>query len=233
MPSGTRAFRTGRIRRRRVSVPFSMGTVLLLGSGSSIHEASTCFSPLLDGDGVASRARPRTSPWELRFQSPSRWGRCCFPITSRCHIVPLNVSVPFSMGTVLLRALQFSEAADSLVSVPFSMGTVLLRLMPPAHIARSRVSVPFSMGTVLLHFVEGLNHTGESRFSPLLDGDGVASSATAPIAAHVKCFSPLLDGDGVASTGAFTVTTTLTTVSVPFSMGTVLLLWISVEPFSR
>ncbi len=62
------------------------------------------FSPLLDGDGVASRLL-----WP--------------PI-----LVRLLVSVPFSMGTVLLRYTDVRQKSMALlVSVPFSMGTVLLR----------------------------------------------------------------------------------------------------------
>src|SRR6266852_4000645 len=36
------------------------------------------FSPLLDGDGVASLEGTRLAGPRLAFQSPSRWGRCCF-----------------------------------------------------------------------------------------------------------------------------------------------------------
>jgi hypothetical protein len=85
---------------------------------------------------------------------------------------------------------------------------------------RPSVSVPFSMGTVL-HLFDAPQPSVEimDRFSPLLDGDGVASHdpARAPLHAFAvsdgvaslltsarpraasECFSPLLDGDGVAS----------------------------------
>ncbi len=35
------------------------------------------FSPLLDGDGVASFILTIESAVQKLFQSPSRWGRCC------------------------------------------------------------------------------------------------------------------------------------------------------------
>ena len=158
-----------------VSVPFSMGTVLhrsaLAGAGVGFFSFSPlldgdgvasmmchcrrckheCFSPLLDGDGVASGvARPGRSA-ACSFQSPSRWGRCCIspePAPSR-------------------------RLAS--VSVPFSMGTVLHLPSPPPARRSCR------------------------RFSPLLDGDGVASAILVFVPTFPLCFSPLLDGDGVAS----------------------------------
>ena len=135
------------------------------------------------------------------FQSPSRWGRCCIA-ANRCRTgSAVPVSVPFSMGTVLHRSGPESMRRQLLiVSVPFSMGTVL-------HLDR--------LSTV----VDGTS----SRFSPLLDGDGVASRSGSNALAIVQVsvpfsmgtvlhhcasgqlwgyllgFSPLLDGDGVAS----------------------------------
>ena len=61
----------------RVSVPFSMGTVLHPDWFKCGFSCVTSFSPLLDGDGVASM---RSLTWiniKRPFQSPSRWGRCC------------------------------------------------------------------------------------------------------------------------------------------------------------
>ena len=60
-----------------VSVPFSMGTVLHRTAGAACNTAIFCFSPLLDGDGVASEQHRRIWHLILLFQSPSRWGRCC------------------------------------------------------------------------------------------------------------------------------------------------------------
>ena len=55
------------------------------------------------------------------------------------------------------------------------MGTVLLPNNQVRSRRRDTVSVPFTMGTVLL-LVGALEPLGRGyRFSPLLDGDGVAS----------------------------------------------------------
>ena len=61
------------------------------------------------------------------------------------------------------------------------------------------VSVPFSMGTVLHLLDLSRSSHGPLRFSPLLDGDGVASRMSGHAAPARHGFSPLLDGDGVAS----------------------------------
>jgi hypothetical protein len=102
-----------------VSVPFSMGTVLHLRCSIRKLRAvrNSCFSPLLDGDGVASR--------------PVR----------RCRRACGFVSVPFSMGTVLHRPRHTANAGSRPVvpfsmgdvSVPFSMGTVLHPLLELSH----------------------------------------------------------------------------------------------------
>ena len=137
--------------------------------------AHRCFSPLLDGDGVASSdASVRDRGIRHGFQSPSRWGRCCIDRAVTCRASLVQVSVPFSMGTVLHRRGARSSAADC------------------------------------------------TRFSPLLDGDGVASAKSAVAFADGACFSPLLDGDGVASTLSTHAEALDSSVSVPFSMGTVL-----------
>ena len=85
-----------------VSVPFSMGTVLLLRVAPTPEEPFACFSPLLDGDGVASGRQCCKQERRTPFQSPSRWGRCCFSVKIVGAIAAPGVSVPFSMGTVLL-----------------------------------------------------------------------------------------------------------------------------------
>ena len=184
---------------------------------------STRFSPLLDGDGVASMTTSRrreyiplvSVPFSMgtvlhqgfaqgfaqgfvQFQSPSRWGRCCIPSGLAAHGGQVVVSVPFSMGTVLHRELGDPIHDKLQVSVPFSMGTVL-------HLRAQAVPLP-----------------GHFGFSPLLDGDGVASVKTSRQQAFTRCFSPLLDGDGVASFEVLPNVAPLTYVSVPFSMGTVL-----------
>ncbi len=158
-----------------VSVPFSMGTVLHLEVMPDHVHLFLSFSPLLDGDGVASaKSRPSTQP-SARFQSPSRWGRCCiFTTLILCRAANI-VSVPFSMGTVLHHMdVLWYEHKFCFVSVPFSMGTVLhlvtsegnlinqIVFQSPSRWGRCcillfagvlflivLVSVPFSMGTVL------------------------------------------------------------------------------------
>ena len=143
--------------------------------------SGTCgFSPLLDGDGVASARRSRR-PFDCSpFQSPSRWGRCCIIAANRLRQGVLFVSVPFSMGTVLHRGEVDIEGCSSSVSVPFSMGTVLHRPRSTGVSGRSHVSVPFSMGTVLHLRRLASRSFPTSSFSPLLDGDGVASLPASP-----------------------------------------------------
>jgi len=54
-----------------------MGTVLRRVPLPVLLVHRQCFSPLLDGDGVASTPRCGAGPLMVSFQSPSRWGRCC------------------------------------------------------------------------------------------------------------------------------------------------------------
>jgi len=79
------------------------------------------------------------------------------------------------------------------------------------------------MGTVLLQVSRPEPLSLSQRFSPLLDGDGVASQLTKSDADGLEGFSPLLDGDGVASESGLMSCYPPYRVSVPFSMGTVLL----------
>src|ERR1700733_6651832 len=103
-----------------------------LATLAQLQDVDGRFSPLLDGDGVASPG-PQDNPLvSFLFQSPSRWGRCC-----------------------ILQIWMEERGRPRMVSVPFSMGTVLHRPSKP-----DRPAVLKS-------------------FSPLLDGDGVASFAAA------------------------------------------------------
>ena len=132
----------GKLRRngrQNVSVPFSMGTVLHL-SRAAENWATPSFSPLLDGDGVASTLTAPASARYSLFQSPSRWGRCCISFVPSCDHTSMQVSVPFSMGTVL-------------------------------HRGRGESPKRHALG-----------------FSPLLDGDGVASPAREVRAAEETLF---------------------------------------------
>src|ERR1700685_1380891 len=107
-----------------VSVPFSMGTVLHLDLPDFEDPDVEGFSPLLDGDGVASWDEMVSSVPIYPFQSPSRWGRCCINRSPVGPCVVLPVSVPFSMGTVLHQDFNDCPGFEVGVSVPFSMGTV-------------------------------------------------------------------------------------------------------------
>ena len=135
-----------------------------------------------------------------RFQSPSRWGRCCIDGNGSRSRTGGDVSVPFSMGTVLhpLRG-----EGRPLVLVRFSPlldGDGVASCKCPARSASPAVfQSPSRWGrcciglgvTFLLIFFH--------RFSPLLDGDGVASATWSGKQSAISGFSPLLDGDGVAS----------------------------------
>ena len=104
------------------------------------------------------------------------------------------------MGTVLHRPQSRSGVAvDDLFQSPSRWGRCCIATVETLVAGRYGVSVPFSMGTVL-------------HRAGVMDG-GRASC---------ECFSPLLDGDGVASRDMARVRRYLDAVSVPFSMGTVL-----------
>src|SRR5579871_2980193 len=134
-----------------VSVPFSMGTVLLRSSARFVCSKTPGFSPLLDGDGVASQVGPVRAEVISGFQSPSRWGRCCFDEGRGRVRFPALVSVPFSMGTVLLRRDAFFDTMPPVLFQSPSRWGRCCFVLRAATIARAWC------------------------FSPLLDGDGVAS----------------------------------------------------------
>src|SRR5713226_4593667 len=121
------------------------------------HAARKRFSPLLDGDGVASlTARPIPSRFRFQFQSPSRWGRCCFYSRRVEPSFQWPVSVPFSMGTVLLRGSKFgSNRAPRRRFSPLLDGDGVASSLAFGRLTAWRVSVPFSMGTVLLPLAAG------------------------------------------------------------------------------
>ena len=163
------------------------------------------FSPLLEGDGVAStsneflcaastcvsvpfsrgtvllplRIRGAIRGLSFKFQSPSRGGRCCFPFTCALE-VPMSYGFsPLLEGDGVASTKPEAERRYSaLVSVPFSRGTVLL----PAKAIRARYRSE-------LRF-QSPSRGGRCCFRerPILLNDGIPLS-----------FSPLLEGDGVAS----------------------------------
>jgi len=138
-----------------VSVPFSMGTVLLQALDDRQCVRFRRFSPLLDGDGVASRG--------------SRSSNAALP----------PVSVPFSMGTVLLLDAAAPAPEQSLrFQSPSRWGRCCFCGIAAHRTKTFSVSVPFSMGTVLLQGGRRVRKNRCARFSPLLDGDGVASPSS-------------------------------------------------------
>jgi hypothetical protein len=136
----------------RVSVPFSMGTVLHHYRNHPMagrRQIPLFQSPSRWGRCCIFQYFGHRAP-KRKFQSPSRWGRCCIIVTVVAAVTEKFVSVPFSMGTVLHQRLRSVESSLPCVSVPFSMGTVLHLLGHFAALAMMNwVSVPFSMGTVL------------------------------------------------------------------------------------
>ncbi len=72
----------------------------------SAARAITCFSPLLDGDGVASSNRGDGLAGEIRFQSPSRWGRCCIISTTDTAEKTLAFQSPSRWGRCCIVAVQ-------------------------------------------------------------------------------------------------------------------------------
>ena len=89
------------LAREKVSVPFSMGTVLHRKSSPSAQTGSGFQSPSRWGRCCISQSPEDTSTADCWFQSPSRWGRCCIRAACTHPPVGIIVSVPFSMGTVL------------------------------------------------------------------------------------------------------------------------------------
>src|SRR5579863_236550 len=108
------------------------------------------FSPLLDGDGVASRAGYEGRSVLVQFQSPSRWGRCCIHSDGDDCIKANIVSVPFSMGTVLHHRSHARKIATLIRFRPLLDGDGVASFTNLLFLNRNvLVSVPFSMGTVL------------------------------------------------------------------------------------
>ncbi len=103
-----------------------MGTVLhppLLAIRTRIRLS---FSPLLDGDGVASNAVLLLFLLLfLLFQSPSRWGRCCILSRFSFGMVTMKFQSPSRWGRCCIVIIEEAVAKMKAVSVPFSMGTVL------------------------------------------------------------------------------------------------------------
>src|ERR1700733_1010184 len=130
--------------------PSRWGRCCIARYGASTSLPRCCFSPLLDGDGVASWPMSDQGYYSRTFQSPSRWGRCCIWLSLRRSILPYRMfQSPSRWGRCCILLASLPLAATAFVSVPFSMGTVL-------HLP-----------------ADGSKPLDHSGFSPLLDGDGV------------------------------------------------------------
>ena len=90
-------------RLSRFQSPSRWGRCCIGDMGQGDHGICWGFSPLLDGDGVASPGSLTFAFLSTKFQSPSRWGRCCIAAQGQPTAISRTVSVPFSMGTVLHR----------------------------------------------------------------------------------------------------------------------------------
>ena len=104
------------------------------------------------------------------------------------------------MGTVLHHFLQVGIVGASWFQSPSRWGRCCIGTFGAGG---KRPATRFSPlldgdGVASMGTLEGITRK-LSRFSPLLDGDGVASSAARPGHTWKSGFSPLLDGDGVAS----------------------------------
>ena len=132
-----------------------MGTVFIFGGPTAASPDQLRFSPLLDGDGVASvggTASQDVAPL-LRFSPPSRWGLRCIQTN------PVELHTSDFRFSPLLDGDGVASAAGGL----------------PYENVRISVSVPFSMGKHLLMMLIP-RHAVIAGFSPLLDGDGIAPS---------------------------------------------------------
>ena len=118
-----------------------MGTVLHQVTGAHGEVARPVFqSPSRWGRCCIAKTKSGINVTIQVFQSPSRWGRCC---------IWWIAAKPSRWGRCCICCGPKRQGKGADVSVPFSMGTVL----HPYHFVwcpkYRRVSVPFSMGTVL------------------------------------------------------------------------------------
>ena len=136
----------------------------------------------------------------MLFQSPSRWGRCCIHVKGLPRLHFELFQSPSRWGRCCIAPdLTYWGMVAAVFQSPSRWGRCCIRTGPSTPLlVPYKVSVPFSMGTVL------------HRRCRMDDCECYI------------CFSPLLDGDGVASSASATPWRRSTSVSVPFSMGTVL-----------
>ena len=185
-----------------VSVPFSMGTVLLLLQVTITPPSPMFQSPSRWGRCCFAGIHRRHDLGIILFQSPSRWGRCCFQhLRWRRAAAVRMFQSPSRWGRCCFCPARNNRPLPRRVSVPFSMGTVLLPPAPsPAQLQARPFQSPSRWGRCCFRVARERCPTLVSSFSPLLDGDGVASGSFRDgEPQQFLRFSPLLDGDGVAS----------------------------------
>ena len=184
-----------------------MGTVLLSVASVRVHDsASASFSPLLDGDGVASLVTARNVSAAARgfsplldgdgvasrsdaacdgncsFQSPSRWGRCCISRHSGWTIgTDFAFQSPSRWGRCcIFRRAMLPQACHRRFSPLLDGdGVASARGCGMLHVASS-VSVPFSMGTVLHHRSQARRRSRNLLVSVPFSMGTVLLSSTAP-----------------------------------------------------
>ena len=209
-----------------VSVPFSMGTVLHHVQFVRGDACQVAFqSPSRWGRCCISARRRAVDTALYPFQSPSRWGRCCIHgAAADTATIYFMFQSPSRWGRCCIASTADHLSGRRQVSVPFSMGTVLhLLTVPDCREHDDTFQSPSRWGRCCIDMSAWSTAAIYLRFSPLLDGDGVASRLHGTtLYVRSACFSPLLDGDGVASSRRRSRPPTVSWVSVPFSMGTVL-----------
>ena len=131
------------------------------------------------------------------FQSPSRRGWSCISGRPETHLQQILFQSPSRRGWSCIIGLYSTPLPHQWFQSPSRRGWSCI---PPL------TSVPLVT----------------SGFSPLLEGDGLASFVQSVLARDLHGFSPLLEGDGLASLGKGGRHECHHHVSVPFSKGMVL-----------
>ena len=114
------------------------------------------------------------------FQSPSRWGWCCIRLAMAIRICA-SFQSPSRWGWCCIPASGGTYCAICGFQSPSRWGRCCIVCRRCVGLSHRSLSVPFSMGTGVAS-VKGAD-AGAARirtFSPLLDGDGVASAPEHP-----------------------------------------------------
>ena len=139
----------------------------------------------------------------LAFQSPSRWGRCCFlrqlgekATRTNWRFSPLLDGDGVASWELVLDdprvVMGFSPLLDGDGVASTTHGNA-------SYATLCRCFSPLLDGDGVASCRSWGQKCQILSFSPLLDGDGVASMSATKFAPTLVRFSPLLDGDGVAS----------------------------------